>query len=106
VPYALASDDAAAAFFFAPSLRAGHPTNPENKVLWVMRYPRDGHPLEITARLGSDPARTVRITRAADSSPGEIYPSYLDLPRPGCWRLALAWGAHRARLDVQVLPVS
>lgn len=101
-PYALASDDAAAAFFFTPALRAGHPTDPANKVLWVVRFPRDGHPLVITARLGADPATTVRITRPADSSPGEIYPSYVDLPRPGCWRLALAWGSHRAHIDVQV----
>ncbi len=102
IPYALASEDAAAAFFFAHPLRAGHPTNPANKVLWIVRFPRDGYPLTITARLGSDPSRIVRISRAADSSPGEIYPSYVDLPEGGCWKLALAWGAHRATIDVEV----
>ena len=104
VPYALASDDAAAAFFFAPSLRAGHPENPSNKVLWVVRFPRNGHPLQITARLGGDPARVVHSLWPANSSPGEIYPSGVDLPAPGCWHLALAWGAHRASLDVEVHP--
>jgi hypothetical protein len=68
----------------------------------VVRFPRDGHPLVIAARLASDPSRVVRITRPADSSPGEIYPSYVDLPTPGCWRLSLSWGTHRAHLDVQV----
>ena len=34
--------NAAAPFFFAPTLRAGHPTNPANTVLWVVRFPRDG----------------------------------------------------------------
>ena len=101
VPYALASGDAAGAFFFA-TLRAGHPDNPSNKVLWIVRFPRNGHPLEITARLGRDPAQVVRISRPADSSPGEIYPSYVDLPKPGCWHLALAWGGHRASVDVAV----
>jgi hypothetical protein len=104
VPYSLASDDAAAAFWFAPRLRAGHPENPSNKVLWVVRAPRDGHPLRIIARLGSDPTQVVRVSWPADSSPGEIYPSDVDLPRPGCWRLQLAWGSHRASIDVQVHP--
>ena len=106
VPYTLASRDAAAAFFFAGALRAGHPTDPANKVLWVVRFPRDGHPLNITARLSTEPSNVVRISRPADSSPGEIYPSYVDLPKPGCWRLALAWGTHRASVDVQVQPPS
>jgi hypothetical protein len=101
VPYALASGDAAGAFFFAP-LRAGKPENPSNKVLWIVRFPRDGRPLDITARLGRDPSRVVRISRSADSSPGEIYPSEVDLPKPGCWHVALTWGSHRAHLDVEV----
>ena len=102
VPYAVASGSAAAAFFFTRELRSGHPTNPHNKVLWVVRYPRDGHPLSISARLGKDRPEMVRISEPADASPGEIYPSYVDLPRPGCWRLGLAWGPHRAAIDVQV----
>ncbi len=106
VPYALASGDAAAAFFFAPRLRAGHPENPSNKVLWVVRFPRNGNPLEITARLGRDPSRVVRTSWSAGSSPGEIYPSGVDLPAPGCWHLALAWGPHRASVDVEVHPAA
>jgi hypothetical protein len=104
VPYALASGDAAAAFFFARNLRAGHPENPSNKVLWIVRFPRDGHPLEITARLGRDPAKVVRTSWPADSSPGEIYPSGVDLPKPGCWHLELTWGSHRAAIDIKVDP--
>jgi hypothetical protein len=104
VPYALASKDAAAAFLFAGRLRAGHPTNPSNKVLWVVRFPRDMHPLTVTARFGADPSKLVRFSRSADSSPGEIYPTSIDLPTPGCWQLALAWGPHRASIDVRVDP--
>lgn len=102
VAYALASDDVAGAFFFARPLREGHPTNPANKVLWIVRFPRDGHPLTITARLSTDSSEVVRTSWPADSSPGEIYPSYVDLPKAGCWQLSLAWGAHRARIDVEV----
>jgi hypothetical protein len=82
-------------------LRAGHPTNPHNKVLWVVRFPREGRPLLITARRGG---RVVQIRLPPDSSPGEIYPSYVDLPTPGCWRLALAWGPHHGSLNVEVQP--
>jgi hypothetical protein len=102
MPYALASNDAAGAFLFAGPLRAGHPDNPANKILWIVRFPRRGHTLKITARLSTNPQDVVHIQRPADSSPGEIYPSYVDLPKPGCWRLSLAWGPHRATIDVQV----
>jgi hypothetical protein len=98
-PYALADGDAAAAFLFVDQLRPGHPVDPANKVLWVVRAPRDGKPLRIVARQGG---ATVRLSRPADSGPGEIYPSDLDLPEAGCWRLTLAWGPHRARIDLAV----
>jgi hypothetical protein len=104
VPYALASGDRAAAFFFADPLRAGHPSDPANKVLWVVRLPRRGMPLTISARRVGVNAPTVRISRPADSSPGQIYPSGVDLPQAGCWRLALAWAGHHASVDVRVAP--
>jgi len=82
--------------------RAGHPTDPSNNVVWIVGFHRDGHPLETTARFGPDPSLVVRATWPADSSPGEIYPSSLDLPRPGCWTVSLEWGGHRADIDVHV----
>jgi hypothetical protein len=102
LPYSVASGRSAAAFFWV-TLRAGSPTNPANKVLWVMRYPRRGSPLRISARDGAKPALTVRSSWPADSSPGEIYPSYLNLPKPGCWRLTLRWSSHVAHLNVSVV---
>jgi hypothetical protein len=103
LPYALASGDSAAAFLWV-RLRAGAPINPANKVLWVVRYPRHGHPLRILARDGATPALHTRSSWPADASPGEIYPSYLNLPKPGCWQLTLRWGSHTARLAVTVAP--
>jgi hypothetical protein len=99
VPFALASGDAAAAFMFAGSLRAGHPSNPVNKILLVVRDPRNGSPLAIVARSRS---RTMRLRFPDDASPGEIYPSIIDLPAPGCWRLTLRWSSHRASIDLRV----
>ena len=80
------------------------PDHPSNKILWIVRSPRGGHSLEITARLAGDPSQVVRISRPPDSEPGEIYPSEVDLPTPGCWKLQLAWGTHRASIDVRVHP--
>jgi hypothetical protein len=104
VPYALASGDSAAAFMFTDPLRAGHPTHPGNKILWVVHSPRDGNPLLISARWSTDPSVRARFSQPADSSPGEIYPTGIDLPRPGCWKLTLTWGTHRASVDLQVRP--
>jgi hypothetical protein len=70
----------------------------------VVRAPREGHPLLIDATSATTPSRTVHLREEADSGPGEIYPSYVDLPTPGCWHLALRWGAHRATVDVTVHP--
>jgi hypothetical protein len=103
LPYALASGDAAAAFLWV-KLRAGHPDNPSNKVLWVMRFPRRRQPLNVTASQPGSGQPAVHAQWPPDSFPGEIYPSGLDLPRPGCWRLQLAWAGHRAWLDVEIAP--
>ncbi len=103
VPFALTSGETAVAFFWA-RLRAGHPDNRANKVLWVVQAPRDGHPLVIEASPAGTHGRKVVLEEEAASGPGEIYPSDVDLPTPGCWRLALRWGAHRASIDVTVHP--
>jgi hypothetical protein len=103
LPYALSANHAAAAFLWV-KLRAGAPANPANKVLWVVRYARQGHPLRILAHWGRDPSVVRRASWSADASPGEIYPSYLNLPRAGCWKLSLSWGSHTAAVNVQIAP--
>jgi hypothetical protein len=100
--YALSTNGDVAGFFEIFDLRAGNPVEHSNKVLWIVRFPRDHHPLTIVARSGADRGVAVRSSWPADSSPGEIYPSAVNLPRAGCWTLALAWGSHRATIDVSV----
>ena len=85
---------------FASPLRAGHPTNPINKILWAMRFPRNGSPLTITAHPLSASDPVVSETLPDDSSPGEIYPDGLDVPEPGCWQLSLSWGTNRAQIEL------
>ena len=103
LPYALASGDSAAAFLWV-RLRAGNPSNPANKVLWVTRYPRNHSPLRISARWSRDPSIATHSLWPADSSPGQIYPSYINLPKAGCWHLTLRWNGHVASINLDVAP--
>ncbi|HEX9096386.1 MAG TPA: hypothetical protein VF990_09820 [Candidatus Dormibacteraeota bacterium] len=99
VPYVIAHPELAAGFLFAQPLRAGHPDDPANKILWVVRTPRsglltiDGHPLGAATP-------TVHEILPANSGPGEIYPSYVDAPTAGCWQFDLQWANSHAQVEL------
>jgi hypothetical protein len=44
----------------------------------------------------------VRFDFGAALSPSGNYPSSIDLPSPGCWRLELTLGRVHATMDVMV----
>jgi hypothetical protein len=98
-PAAISDRGTVAAVVFGYPLRAGNPTGRMNKVLWIMKLPRLGSPLRIEARPVGASRPLIRSTFPADSSPGEIYPSYIDVPRGGCWRLTLRWAGHEDSID-------
>jgi hypothetical protein len=100
IPHAIGAKGDAVAFLFGAPLRAGNPTNPSNKILWIMRKPRDGSPLLVTARPIDSARPLVRASWPPDSSPGEIYPSYVNVPSAGCWRVTVRWAGHVDRLDL------
>ncbi|HEV3096438.1 MAG TPA: hypothetical protein VG104_04775 [Candidatus Dormibacteraeota bacterium] len=99
VPYVIAHPPLAAGFLFGSPLRAGHPDNPTNKILWVVRTPRsgaltiDGHPLGAVT-----PA--IHERDDANSSPGQIYPSIVDVPTAGCWQSDLRWANSQAQVEL------
>ena len=65
----------------------------KNKVLWVPRAGGSGR-LHIHARLeGTDVIADVDLPDGAG-------PSYVDLPRAGCWRMELAWAGHHDTIDL------
>jgi hypothetical protein len=70
-----------------------------NKILWVARLPWAYSNLWIRAQrmLG---ARNVGrpVSRVLQGGPG---PSIVNLPAPGCWRLALRWSGRSDSLDVR-----
>ena len=101
VPYAISTGGDVVAILFGYPLRSGHPTSQSNKILWIMHHSRDHQSLVLAARPLHRTSPTVRIVRPADSGPGEIYPSIVDVPFAGCWHMTLAWNHHRAALDLR-----
>jgi hypothetical protein len=91
----------AAGFLFGNPLRAGKPTNPANKILWVVASPRDGSPLRVTGHPLGATAPVVSATFPANSAPGEIYPSIINVPAPGCWHFNLSWNGHSDAVDLR-----
>jgi hypothetical protein len=69
----------------------------------LRRLRRDPVPPRRTALLEHRPAGlTCQAPRfPADFSPGEIYPSEVSVPHPGCWDFTLTW---TNRTDTVVLP--
>ncbi|TMC71391.1 MAG: hypothetical protein E6J18_07090 [Chloroflexi bacterium] len=100
LPYVVANPPIAAGFLFGAPLRAGHPTNPANKILWVVGKPREGAELRIIGHPLEASTPEVQTSAPAGSSPGEIYPSIVDVPRPGCWRFDLYWAGHTAAAEL------
>ena len=48
----------------------------------------------------------VSFSFPADSAPGEISPSIVDVPEPGCWRFTLEWDGNAATLDLSYVSTS
>ena len=88
------------AIFFADPLYAPPLARRNNKILWVGRGPvTTPADLRISAQRMSGALRLGRpVSRTVEGGPG---PSLVDLPRAGCWRLTLRWGAKRDELDLR-----
>jgi len=101
IRYALAARGQAAGFLFGYPLMAGNPQPYSDKVLWVVASPRDHMPLRLAGHPLGAAAPVVSSTWPADSSPGEIYPSEIEVPSPGCWQFTLSWNGHTDTVDLR-----
>ncbi len=99
IPHAVSDHADAVGVLFGYPLRPGHPNGRSNKILWIVRLPRDGSPLVVRGTLAGG-ASTVTHSFEADSGPGEIYPSIVDVPRAGCWHFTLTWASHIDAIDL------
>jgi hypothetical protein len=95
VPHVLSTKGNMTAILFGATLHSPTTNDPTNKILWVARvFHGDPGPLLIDAvREGT----TTHVRREVPGAPG---PSIVDLPQPGCWHLALHWGAERDSIDL------
>jgi hypothetical protein len=82
---------------------ASGPDDPGTKILWINTVaPRGRLTIKAHPRGGPTPELTFEVEPA--SAPDGNYPSMIDLPTPGCWRLELALGAAHATIDLLVAP--
>ena len=100
LPYVVGGSDSVMGYLWVRPLYAPESPSHSNKVLWYVRYRRDGMPLHVTGHLRADPSQTMSATFPADSSPGEIYPSDMTVPEPGCWSFTLRWTTHVDHLSL------
>lgn len=96
--YVVADPPSAAGFLFNDPLEAGKP----QKVLWVVGTPRDG-PLTIEARHHDEQAGTQILRAEPNASPGDIYPSSVEIPRAGCWEFTLRWRSLETKVDLEFM---
>ncbi|HLY81532.1 MAG TPA: hypothetical protein VKQ71_01035 [Acidimicrobiales bacterium] len=92
--------DQVTAFLFGYPLRAGDPQDRSNKILWVVRTPRDGSELVIVAHPLGSASPSVEQHESANSSPGEIYPSIVNVPKAACWQFTLIWHGNSDTMDL------
>lgn len=101
LPYVMSREGNLIGVLFSHPLRASSGSEtPGNKILWRVREPRNGADLRLTLRHVGGHTDPVIITRTADSGPGEIYPSVVDVPATGCWAVVAEWDGHRATLEL------
>ena len=95
-PYAVAHPGTAAGFIFGYPLRT---PSVGNKILWVVGVRRTGDLLVDGVPVGkTGPA--VHYSFPANSGPGEIYPSGVDVPEPGCWAFTLRFAGQVAQIEL------
>jgi hypothetical protein len=100
VPYAVAHPATAAGFIFGyPLHTASSGIAYGNKILWVVGTARTGDLVVEGVPLGKT-APVVRYSFPANSGPGEIYPSGVDVPEPGCWSFTLRWAGQVAQIEL------
>ncbi len=97
---------------FATELVAkGERPDGTNKILWLTRAPVSSGQVTLRAQPAdaATPAVTLRIAGALTIAGAgyQQFPSIVDLPNPGCWRINISWGAgstENSTFGLTVLP--
>ena len=61
---------------------------------------RDGKLLAVGHNKRVQESDPVTHAEPANSGPGQIYPSIVDAPAAGCWRVQASWNGNTATLEL------
>lgn len=105
IPWAVGRPPEVVGVMFATELvaKGERPDGSTNKVLWLTRAPIASSQLTLHAQ-PADAATPVVTLRLAGY---QQFPSIVDLPYPGCWRINISWGAgstETSTFGLTVLP--
>ncbi len=85
---------------FPEALIAGERSDgASNKILWIVKDRNDSH-LAVEAVATESSKEAPLVTFPPNSGPGEMYPSSVDVPEPGCWELTLSWASETAVVEL------
>lgn len=101
LPYVVAQPGLAVGYIFSYPMKAG--LDASTKVLWYVGTSRDGFPLTAQGHPVGSTTPIVTFSKAADSFPGEIYPTGPTVPSAGCWHFTLTWHGGNQHADVDLL---
>ncbi len=108
IPWAVGQPPGVVGVMFATELvaKGERPDGSANKVLWLTETPMASTLL--TLRAQPDDAATPVVNLSFPGADGNRqFPSIVDLPTPGCWRINLSWGAgstENSTFGLMVLP--
>ena len=101
LPYVIATPGRAVGYLFTYPMKAG--LDADTKILWYVATPRRAMPLEAEGHPLGATSPTAKFSKAADSFPGEIYPTGPTVPSAGCWHFTLTWRGGEDRVEVDLL---
>ena len=108
IPWALGQPPAVVGVMFATELvaRGERPDGSANKILWLTRSPIPPNQLTLRAQPAQSaaPVVSLRFPRVEEN---QQFPSIVDLPTPGCWRINVSWGTgstENSTFGLNVLP--
>jgi hypothetical protein len=114
IPWAVGRPPEVVGILFATELvaKGERPDGSTNKILWLTRTPISSRLLTLRAQPAD--AATPVVTQSIDAAVTDVgsagyqqFPSIVDLPNPGCWRINLSWGAgstENSTFGLTVLP--
>ncbi len=108
IPWAVGQPPEVVGVVFATELvaKGERPDGSANKVLWLTQTPIASPQLTLRAQPADAATPVVNLT-VPGAEDNQQFPSIVDLPIPGCWRINISWGVgstENSTFGLTVLP--